>query len=698
MTARNSLTGRYDLLVDALARQRFAGDLNAARACADDAMATVALGMAGASGPIPGQVPEGLMRHVEEFLADVDDVAGAVNETRNVSAARIRQTAARDAGAVYTPLPVARYMCRQAIGSYLSWHLSYHQDGEPGSIDDLIARGDKSELRKARDLLRDMRFADTSCGTGIFLEAALEEICRLQLAVSGRLDQRPRQLFELATETLAKNIYGMDIEAYSVESARVRLLLRLMSYNRPRDAAIDRIKMNLTQANVLLPEDERPMAGGFDVIAGNPPYMRVKSMFREAGPGDRKPMKDRFARAVKESGLYRCQEGNLNLYKLFIERNLALLRDDGSMCLIFPSSFLNETTSTRLRQQLFSGCDVEEIVEIPERSKLFHGINQATCILTCRKGAPTRCLRIRHGADMDNLDGNGTIRVDAGELSRMTSGRMEVPLFTSPDLEWAMLSALRRIPPFSGNAFYPPIGEISVGNVDETIDRAFISDMPTGDLFVKGIHLNEYAVDLRPDGPRPRWVRKNEFLEKRPAAARAIASPRIIGRNTRNKASPRRLKFAILPEGYLCGNSVKQIVVTDRDIDPLYLIALLNSSVLNWHFEIFCSQNNIRNYSIEALPVPRATRHVQEAFAFVARLIMDASGEEREFLDKRFMDAMAYELYFMDMRMLSSAVLSSMEEGVTAETLNRQDDIRAIIDSIAAREGFKVTQRTTYRL
>ncbi len=119
--------------------------------------------------------------------------------------------------------------------------------------------------------------------------------------------------------------------------------------------------------------------------------------------------------------------------------------------------------------------------------------------------------------------------------------------------------------------------------------------------------------------------------------------------------------------------------------------------MLNWYFEVFCSQNNIRNYSIEALPVPRATQQVQEAFSFIARLIMGSSGEEREFLDKKLMDAMAYELYFMDMRMLSSAVLSSMEDGATAETFKREEDIAAIIDQITAREGFRVIQNATYR-
>jgi hypothetical protein len=350
-----------------------------------------------------------------------------------------------------------------------------------------------------------------------------------------------------------------------------------------------------------------------------------------------------------------------------------------------------------MRKHIFSNYAVEEIIEIPERSRLFDGVNQATCIFRCRKGAPLSRLTIKPGAGIDNLESRPAIAIDLNELSAMTAGRMEVPLLRSPDLEWAMLKSLRHIPPFGGNDLFPPIGEISVGNVDETIDKEFISINPTGDIFVKGVHLSEYTVDLRPESIGPRWVRKEAFLKKRPAAVMAISSPRIIGRNTRNKASNRRLKFALLPEGYVCGNSVKQIVITDMSIDPLYLMALLNSSVLNWYFEVFCSQNNIRNYSIEALPVPRASRQIQDAFAYVARLIMNSTGETRDFLDKTLMDAMAYELYFMETQALYRAVISLKANGATARAIMVDKGITAIIDVVIARKEFRVVQDATYR-
>jgi methylase of polypeptide subunit release factors len=66
------------------------------------------------------------------------------------------------------------------------------------------------------------------------------------------------------------------------------------------------LQVSVSCDNALLPGVDRSIADSpFDIIVGNPPYMRVKSMF--AGSGDRKQKKERFAKAVKDSGLYTCQ-------------------------------------------------------------------------------------------------------------------------------------------------------------------------------------------------------------------------------------------------------------------------------------------------------------------------------------------------------------------------------------------------------
>ena len=696
LARQRGLIDRYDSVIGEMARDEFDGDLTAARIAADDALAAIALRKLGQNADVP-DTGNGYRRSIERLVESSGNIRETANELLNVSCALIRETAARDAGVVYTPARVARYMCQKAIESCLLGRLGSDLPLKSVSLIDFIDGCERPALERLQVEIDRLRLIDTSCGTGIFLEAALEELCRLKMTVLRRLGKPSVSPRACAIGILANNIYGLDIEAYSVKTARQRLLMVLAATDGDREACAGDVRMNLRQGNALLPEENGLQPVDFDIIVGNPPYMRVKSMFRDSDITEGKRKKLDFAQAIKSSGLYRYQEGNLNLYKLFVERNLSLLRDQGSMCLIFPSSFLNETTSEPMRKHIFSNYAVEEIIEIPERSRLFDGVNQATCIFRCRKRAPLSQLPIKPGAGIDNLESCPVIAIDLNELSAMTACRMEVPLLRSPDLEWAMLKSLRRIPPFGGNDLFPPIGEISVGNLDETIDKEFISTNQTGDTFVKGVHLSEYAVDLRPDGIGPRWVRKEAFLKKRPVASRVISSNRVIGRNTRNKASSRRLKFALLPEGYVCGNSVKQIIVTDKSIDPLYLMALLNSSVLNWHFEVFCSQNNIRNYSIEALPVPRASRQIQDAFAYVARLIMSSSGETRDFLDKTLMDAMAYELYFTERSVLSGTVLSSKDNGATAEALMRDKSIMAIVEGIIAREEFRVMQDVTYR-
>jgi adenine-specific DNA-methyltransferase len=595
-----------------------------------------------------GAMPPGSARHmlaeappdVGPFLDGLHevfagrDVAETACALLDYSAARACSARSRDAGVFYTPMPIARYICKRAIGSYLLQRIEGRDGVKYASAEAALTCIKKSELSTIYDELERMRVLDSSCGSGVFLQAALEELCRLKSMILMRTGDPAEP--GLKRDIVKNNLYGMDVEPYSVEAAAMRLWLL------SGPGLSGTIRYNLTAENALFSNK----AGNFEVIVGNPPYMRVKSMFSDS-PDGKKKKKD-FAGAVHDSRLYRCQEGNLNLYKLFIERNLEFLKDGGSMGLIIPSSFLNEATSGKLRKRLFDACRIKEIVEIPELSRAFRGVSQATAILVLDKShGGDGFFTLRLGAGAGDLEaGDGSIAIRYKELERLTSGGMEVPLLKRPSLEWEMIKRLKSIPPFKGDGGVPPVGEICVGHVDETFDKAFISRERTGDIFVKGIHLEEYCVDLSPGGKQPRWVKKGEFLEKRPSALPVVSRWRIIGRNTQNKACARRLKFAMLPPGYLCSNSIKQVIVTDARTEPLYLLGLLNSSVLNWYFELFCSQNNIRNYSIEALPVPRAPGDVQAVFARVAKLIIGSKGEAREFLDLELMDSMAYELYF----------------------------------------------------
>ncbi len=436
-----------------------------ARALLDRAMAAYALEKLGVAHPDNGVSPvlaEFLAEGLQEVFAG-REVMGTAIALLDVSAGQVHGLKARDAGVHYTPMPVARFICRQAIGSYILHSINGENVKKYLTVDELINNASLELLHFMYfTVLKDLKIFDSSCGSGVFLEAAMEELYGLKAAILERADdirhESHQQECLLKKDIVENNLYGMDVEPYSVEVASLRLMLLLSGQ---RIAGL--IKPNIACGNALF--TRLPEAGPFDVIVGNPPYMRVKSMFSDIEKSESVKLKKDMADMVRDSGLYHYQEGNLNLYKLFLERNLSFLKAGGSMGLIIPSSFLNEATSEKLRKHLFDTCGMEEIIEIPERSRIFHGVNQGTAILVLNRSPPNDGLfTLKLGMDISGLDrSDSSISIGYGELDTLTDGRMEVPLLRMPSLEWDMMARLKNIPSFKGGNGVPPVGDNTRG-------------------------------------------------------------------------------------------------------------------------------------------------------------------------------------------------------------------------------------------
>ncbi|MHA1305051.1 MAG: Eco57I restriction-modification methylase domain-containing protein, partial [Candidatus Heimdallarchaeaceae archaeon] len=397
--------------------------------------------------------------------------------------------------------------------------------------------------------------------------------------------------------------------------------------------------------------------GGFDVVIGNPPYGRLKQIIED------KEEKYFFSKVY--SNLYSYQVGNLNLYKLFLERSYNLLKEKGYFSMIFPSSFLGENDSKKLRRLFFEECKVDKILEFPERTRVFEGNTQAVCIQFYKKSrTDDYTVQIKTNISREekgNLTSLDFLTVKRNDLKKLTGEDYRIPLFYNPKVEWEILKHISKYPPFKGDGKIPPVGEVGVGHIDETFDKEFISDEPGDDLLIKGIHLDRYFVNLDPDGPKPRWiVNKEEFFEKKPEAKKVAEQEKVIGRNTINKASKPRLRFAPLGKGYVITNNVKFIINIDEHVEPCFLIAVINSTLLNWRFELFSLQNRVNNYEIESLPIPRIPKKEQKPFIILAKYMLFLKQYQNYFARENkhlqyiidyfdnLTDCLVYELYLGD--------------------------------------------------
>lgn len=90
--------------------------------------------------------------------------------------------------------------------------------------------------------------------------------------------------------------------------------------------------------------------GVFDIVIGNPPYVRqevLKNVTVTGSDGKPRPLKE----ALK--GQYECYTGTADLYVYFFERSLQLLRKGGILSFITSNKYMRAAYGVRLRAYLF---------------------------------------------------------------------------------------------------------------------------------------------------------------------------------------------------------------------------------------------------------------------------------------------------------------------------------------------------------
>lgn len=91
---------------------------------------------------------------------------------------------------------------------------------------------------------------------------------------------------------------------------------------------------------------------GFDVVIGNPPYIRV----RDESIQIRNYYFDN----------YKVSENQLDLYHLFIERSFEISNKNSVHSLIVPNAFLANQNNSRLRQFIIDNFSINKIIEVKE--------------------------------------------------------------------------------------------------------------------------------------------------------------------------------------------------------------------------------------------------------------------------------------------------------------------------------------------
>jgi hypothetical protein len=354
---------------------------------------------------------------------------------------------------------------------------------------------------------------------------------------------------------------------------------------------------------------------GFAVVLGNPPY-EVLTGFRQ-GEGSR------LAAALRASGFYQDSlKGQINLYRCFIERSLAVLRPGGVLSLVVPLSITRDASAAPLRRRLIGEHGADYWFIISEAEKAFPGVNQAVTIFRAVKDSgPAGPIHLRSG-------GGEPVKLSFADLASF-SPRLSLPALEPRGIEifaWFRKNVRRRL---------TEVAKSRVGEVDQTIYREAIRSEPTPCLLARGEHLSPFRVDLAPLPARNRFLDPECFASLRGRGRSVFCdTPRVAQLGIRNIASRPRLVAALLPAGVYAGNSLN-VFYPQPGVSLDFLLGLLNSRLLDWLFRALSANNNINLNEMRDLPVPDPDTPAAGALAAAARECQKRVAEGKDIVAAR---------------------------------------------------------------
>ena len=344
------------------------------------------------------ELNENILGHIfEQSISDIEEFKSQINEQDfNVKKGKRKKD-----GVFYTPKYITKYIVENTINYWLEdKRKELGEDKLPILTDEDYTHKYKNKAssvkvfrenykkhidfwKRYKEAIKNIKILDPACGSGAFLITAFEFLLKQTNMIDEKLlDLTGEQdLFSDTTRyILENNIFGVDLNRESVEITKLSLWLKSANKNK----TLTTLENNIKCGNSLIKDKEfvKDLAfdwekefsevfknGGFDIVIGNPPYVRQESI-KEIKP------------YLEQN--YRVYTGVADLYCYFYELGYNLLKDNGYLGFITSNKWFRAKYGEKLREFLINNTEFYNIVDY-NGTKIFEGATVDSNILIFKK-------------------------------------------------------------------------------------------------------------------------------------------------------------------------------------------------------------------------------------------------------------------------------------------------------------------------
>ena len=443
-----------------------------------------------------------------------------------------------------------------------------------------------------------LRILDPSCGAGAFLH-------------------------EVQSQISDRTLVGIDIDPTSIATAT-----RVLNPTPTHAPALT--PPQLLPADFLSPSFSPPP---FDLILGNPPYVNIRELAKSSSPAYRQELRQRFKSA----------RGNFDLYVLFLERALDLLKPGGVFGMIIPNKWSGLDYARPLRELLLTETTLHDIVDLSGIS-VFAEAEVYPQILIFQKTSPAKshAVRVRevHSA-AELFQDQPVVRT----MSQFLLSPRSISLHGTLDVESRVPTEPlgQRVRLHSGASGYTAghMAELLQEAGDETSSEKRIHP------FIVSGNIDRYSIRLGNVRYMQRKFRQplldlnSDSLS--PLKKKLYANPKIVV-----AGMSQRLEAAYDAQGLALG--VQVYAAAEPLDDPYFLLGLLNSRLMSFLFrERFAAKKLAGGYlamnkgQLEQLPIRIVDKGEEGIAARLAKLAGQV-GSPPHHVDREI-DELVYQLY-----------------------------------------------------